>query len=38
VGKCTYANHIRKMITEAKELDLWDIESNVNVFLKTHKK
>ena len=38
VGKCTYANHIRKMITEAKELDLWDIESNVRAFLNTHKK
>ena len=38
VNKCTYANHIRKMITEAKELDLWDIESNVNAFLKSHKK
>lgn len=33
VDKRTYANHIRKMITDAKELDLWDIESNVNVFL-----
>lgn len=38
VDKRTYANHIRKMITDAKELDLWDIESNVNVFLKSHKK
>ena len=38
VGKCTYANHIRKMITEAKELDLWDIESNIRAFLNTHKK
>ena len=37
VDKRTYANHIRKMITDAKELDLWDIESNVNVFLKSHK-
>ena len=37
VGKCTYANHIRKMISEAKELDLWDIESNVNAFLKSKK-
>ena len=37
VGKCTYANHIRKMITDARELGLWDIESNVNVFLKSKK-
>ena len=36
--KKTYANHIRKMITEAKELDLWDIESNIRAFLNTHKK
>lgn len=36
VNKCTFANHIRKMITDAKDLDLWDIESNVNVFLKSH--
>lgn len=38
VGKCTYANHIRKMISDAKNLDLLEIESNVNVFLKSHKK
>ena len=37
VGKCTYGNHIRKMITGAKDLDLLDIESNVNAFLKSHK-
>ena len=33
VDKRTYANYIRKMITEAGELDLWEMESNVNVFL-----
>ena len=38
VNKCTYGNHIRKMITGAKDLELLDIESNVNVFLKSHKK
>ena len=37
VGKCTYANYIRKMISEAKDLDLLDIESNVNAFLKSKK-
>ena len=38
VNKCTYANHIRKMITDAKELDLWEMESNVDTFLKSHKR
>ena len=37
IDKRTYANHISKMISDAKELDLWDIESNVNVFLKSKK-
>ena len=36
--KKTYANHIRNMINEAKNLDLIDIESNVRTFLNTHKK
>jgi len=36
--KKTYANHIRKIINEADDLDLWEIEDNVNTFLKSNKK
>ena len=38
VGKCTYANHIRKMISEANDMELMEIEYNVKTFINTHKR
>ena len=37
VGKCTYANHIRRMISEADEVDLMEIKDHVTTFLNAHK-
>lgn len=38
VGKCTYANHIRKMISEANDVELIEIKHHVNTFMNTQKR